>query len=65
MISFVFARSLLMCTGFLELWQAGLLSSCSAPASHCGGFSYGEAQALGAQVSIVAACRLSGRGAQA
>ena len=54
-----------MCTGFLELWQAGLLSSCSAPASHCGGFSYGEAQALGAQVSIVAACRLSSRGAQA
>ena len=32
---------------FLWLWEQGLLSHCHAWASHCGGFSYGEAQAPG------------------
>ena len=35
------------------------LSSCSAEASHCGGFSCWEAWALGPQASAAAACELS------
>ena len=27
---------------FLQLWERGLLPSCSAWASHCGGFSFSE-----------------------
>ena len=30
--------------GFLQLLQEGVLSSCGAQASHCGGFSCGRAQ---------------------
>ena len=37
----------------------GLLSSCGAQASHCGGFSCCRAQALDAWASVVAACGLS------
>ena len=33
--------------------EQGLLSSCSAWASHCGGFSCCRAQALGARASVV------------
>ena len=43
----------------------GLLSSCSARASHFGGFSCFGAQALGAWVSVVSAFGLSSCGAQA
>ena len=38
----------------------GLLSFCSLPASHCGGFSCCKAQALGVWDLVVAACWLSG-----
>ena len=50
---------------FLILAALGLhccaqaFSSCSARASHCGGFSCCEAQALGAQASVVVAHRVS------
>ena len=40
----------------------GVLSRCGAWASHCGSFSCGGAQALGAWVSVDAACRLRGCG---
>ena len=45
--------SLLLCTGFLQLQQAGVTLRCGARASHCGGFSCCRAWALGARV-----CRL-------
>ena len=52
------AGSLLLCPSFLGLWQGrGLLSGCSAQASHCGGFSCGE-QALDVRASVVVACGL-------
>ena len=39
--------------------ERGLLSGCRAPASHCSGFSWWRAQALGARASIAGANRLS------
>ena len=47
-ILFIFdcTGSSLLHSGFLQLWQAGLLSSCSTRASHFGGFSCCIAQAL-------------------
>ena len=44
---------------------AQAFSSCSAWASHCGGFSCCGAQTLGAQSSVVVACGLSSCGSQA
>ena len=41
--------SSLLCTGFLQLWQAGATLRCSVRASHCSGFSCCGAWALGAQ----------------
>ena len=54
---FLVALSLLLCEGF-RCGQQGLLSSCGAWASRCGGFSC-EARALGAQASVAAARGLS------
>ena len=47
-------RSLLLCTGFLYLRQAGATLRCGAWA-YCGGFSCCGAQALGAWASVVVA----------
>ena len=44
---------------------AWAFSGCGARASHCGGFSYCGAQALGAGASVVVAHALSGCGAWA
>ena len=41
------AGSSLLPAGFLQLWRAQILSSCSVRVSHCSGFSYCRAQALG------------------
>ena len=46
---------------FLQLQQAGLLSSCSAWASHCSRFS-SRAWALGTRASVVAEHRLNSCG---
>ena len=43
----------------------GATLHCSVRASHCRGFSYCEARALGAQASVVVACGLSGCGLRA
>ena len=55
--SFIFgcagSLSLFLCAGFLQLWEQGLLSSCSARVSHCGGFSCCGAQTQHAQTSVV------------
>ena len=39
--------SLLLCTGLLQLWQAGATLRCGARASHCGGFPCCGARTLG------------------
>ena len=57
--------SSLLRIGFLYLLPAGTPLHCSALASHCSGFSCCRAQALGAQASVVAACRLSSCGTRA
>ena len=57
--------SLLLCAGFLWLLQAGATLRCGAWASHCSGFSYCGARALGMQVSVVVARGLSSCGSQA
>ena len=57
--------SLLLLTDFLQLRRAGATLQCSARASHCNGFSCCGAWALGAQASVVVACRLSSCGARA
>ena len=49
------ARSLLLLTGFLWLWQVGATHHCAVQASHCGGFSCREAQALDTWASVVVA----------
>ena len=59
------AGSLLLHMGFLQLQQVGATLHCGAQASLCGGFSCCGAWALGTQVSVVAACRLSSCGTQA
>ena len=51
--------SLLLCMGFLQLWRAGATLHCVVWTSHFGGFSCCRARALGAQGSVVVACRLS------
>ena len=45
--------------------EQGLLSSCGAWVSHCGGFSCCGAQTLGALASVAAACGLSSCGSRA
>lgn len=57
---FVFgcARSSLLHVGFLCCGEQGILSSWSAEASHCSGFSCCRAQALEFVDSVAAACRL-------
>ena len=57
--------SLLLCTCFLQLWQAGVDLCCCVRASHCGGFSCCGAWALGMRASVVAARRLSSCGSRA
>ena len=57
--------SSLLCTGFLQLWQAGATLRCSARASHCSGFSCCKAWALGAWPSVVVAHRHSSYGSRA
>ena len=57
------------CTGssvaFSSCGEWGLPSSCGAQASHCVGFSYRGAQALGARASVTGAHRLSSCGSRA
>ena len=55
----------LLHAGFLQLWWAGVTPHCGARASHCGGLSRCEAQALGAQASVVVAHGLSDCGSRA
>ena len=50
--------------GFLQLWRAGA-TPCGVRASHCGGLSCCEAQALGARASVVVARGLSSCGSRA
>ena len=57
--------SLLLSTGFLQLWRAGATIRCGAQASHCGGFSCCGARALGAWASVVVAHGLSSCGSRA
>ena len=62
--------SLLLRVGFLYLQRVGFLylqatPYCGARTSHCGGFSYCRAQALGAQASVVAAHKFRSCGTQA
>ena len=51
---FIYGRvgSLLLCTGFLQLWRAGATLCCGAQASHCSGFSCCTAWALGTWVGF-------------
>ena len=51
------------CAG--SLWLCGLLSGCGTRASHCDGFSYCRAWALGAQASVLGAPRLWSTGSGA
>ena len=59
-----------LCWGFVAVWvssscgEQGLLYSCSAWASHCGGFSCCWAWALGHRLPIVVACGLNSCGSQ-
>ena len=57
--------SSLLRVGFLQLQQTGATLPCSAPATHCGGFSCCGAQALGTRASVVVARRLGGCGLRA
>ena len=57
--------SLLLCVGFLQLWRAGATLRCGVWASHCGGFSFCGAWALGAWASVVGPHGLSSCGSQA
>ena len=54
--------SLLLHTGFLELWRAGATLCCSERVFHCGGFSRCGARALGTRASVVVARGLSSCG---
>ena len=54
--------SLLLFAGFLWLRRAGATLRCGAQPSHCSGFSYCGARALGARASVVVACGLSSCG---
>ena len=57
--------SLLLCVGFLYLWQVGATLRCGVWASHCSGFSCWGARALGTRASVVVACGLSSCGSRA
>ena len=54
-----YTGSSLLCMGFLQLWPAELLSSCSVWPSHCWGFSRWGAWALEHSASVVMTHRLS------
>ena len=64
---FIFGRvrSSLLHTGFLQLRRAGSTLRCGVQASHCGGFSFCGARALGVWASVVVACGLSSCGSRA
>ena len=55
-------QSSLMCGLFATGGEQGLLSSCGAQASHCGGFSCCGALVLGSQASVFAAPGLQSSG---
>ena len=57
-------RSLLLCVAVSGCRDQGLLSSCGARVSHCGGFSCCRAQPLGSWASVVAAQGLISCGLQ-
>ena len=57
--------SLLLRTGFLQLWRVGATLCCGARASHCSGFSCCGVWALGMLASVVVARGLSSCGTQA
>ena len=60
LFSFGCIGSLLLLTGFLQLWRAGgLPPHCGVLASHCSGFSCCGVQALGTWTSVVTTCRFS------
>ena len=63
--SFLAVLGLHCCMGFLLLQRAGATLRCSARASHCGGFSFCRARALGTRASVVVARGLSSCGARA
>ena len=56
---FFLAGSSLLCKHFLQLWQVGATLCCGTRASHCDSFSHCRAWALGLQVSVIVAHRLS------
>ena len=61
---FSFCVCVWLCWVFIVLCRLSLVaasrgSSCDAQASHCGGFSCFQAQALGTLASVVAACGFS------
>ena len=63
LILFLAVLSLHCCTqAFSSCGEWGATLRCSAPASHCGGFSCCRAQALGTQPSVVVARGLSSCG---
>ena len=57
--------SLLLHVGFLYLRRVGTTLRCGARASHCSGFFYCGARALGTWTSVFVACRLSSCGSWA
>ena len=57
--------SSLLHAGFLKLRQAGVTLCCGGRASHCGGFSWCGARALGSRASVVVARVLSSCGSWA
>lgn len=65
LFTFAWAGSWLLRRLFSSCSKWGLLSSYSARASHCGGFSGCRARALGAGASVVAVCGLSSCGSSA
>ena len=66
-IYFIFGcvGSSLLHMGFLQLRRMGVTLCCSVWASHCGGFSFCRAWALGMWASVVVALRLNSCGTQA
>ena len=63
LLQLIFFFPFIGCAG--SLWLCGLLSGCGTRASHCDGFSYCRAWALGAQASVLGAPRLWSTGSGA
>ena len=62
---FMAALGLCCCVrAFSSCGERGATLCCGAQASHCGGFSYCGARALGAQASVVVTCGLSSCGSR-